>query len=72
LVSWSSTSALLTSSSGASSVADDPAFIAERRRVRTLFEHTTEHEVSDDLRGHMRTLDEEFIRRARIAWQHAT
>jgi|SRR5579859_4406496 len=48
---------------------DDPAFLAERRRVRTLLEHIPEHEITADLQDRMRTLDDEFIRRARIAWQ---
>jgi hypothetical protein len=48
---------------------DDPAFLAERRRVRCLLERTPEHEVSPDLTERMRELDEEFLRRARLAWQ---
>jgi hypothetical protein len=48
---------------------DDPAFLAERRRVRSLLEHMPEHAVNPDLAERMRELDEEFIRRARLAWQ---
>lgn len=48
---------------------DDPAFLAERRRVRALLEHVLEHEVPPGLAERMRELDEEFIRRARLAWQ---
>jgi hypothetical protein len=47
----------------------DPEFLAERRRVRCLLEHTPEHEVSPELRDRFRNLDEEFLRRARAAWQ---
>ena len=38
---------------------DDPAFLAERRRVREELQALTER---------YRRLDEEFIRRARSAW----
>jgi hypothetical protein len=48
---------------------DDPAFLAERRRVRTLLEETPGREVTPELAERMRGLDEEFIRRARLAWQ---
>jgi hypothetical protein len=51
---------------------DDPAFLAERRRVRILLEDTPEREVTSDLQERARRLDEEFIRRARLAWQHAS
>jgi len=51
---------------------DDHAFIAERRRVRAQLEHAPEHEVSPALAERVRELDEEFIRRARIAWQQAS
>jgi hypothetical protein len=50
---------------------DDPAFLAERRRVRRMLEHIPEHEVTPKLSERMRELDEEFIRRARLAWQDA-
>jgi hypothetical protein len=51
---------------------DDPAFLAERRRVRTLLEGTTERDVTPELAERMRELDEEFLRRARLAWQDAS
>ncbi len=38
---------------------DDPTFLAERRRVRDTIEALTEQ---------MQKLDEEFIRRASLAW----
>jgi hypothetical protein len=47
---------------------DDPTFIALRRRVREELEHTPEHEVSPELAARFQRLDEEFLRRARIAW----
>lgn len=47
---------------------DDPAFLAERRRVREELEHLPEHDVSPDLAARFQRLDEEFIRRARAAW----
>ena len=50
---------------------DDPAFLTERRRVRALLEHTPEGEVPPGLTERIRELDEEFIRRARLAWQDA-
>jgi hypothetical protein len=51
---------------------DDPAFLAERRRVRSLLEHVPEREATPGLTERMRELDEEFLRRARIAWQDAS
>lgn len=51
---------------------DDPAFLAERRRVLTLFEDAPGREVTPELAERMRELDEEFIRRARLAWQDAS
>ena len=46
----------------------DPEFLAERRRVREELEHTPEVEVSATLAERYEKLNEEFIRRARIAW----
>jgi hypothetical protein len=46
----------------------DPEFLAERRRVREALEHTPEQEVSPALADRFAKLDEEFLRRARIAW----
>jgi hypothetical protein len=51
---------------------NDPEFLAERRRVRTLLERTPEHEVSAEMRERCQRLDDEFIRRARAAWQDAS
>jgi hypothetical protein len=50
---------------------DDPAFLAECRRVRSLLEHASGREVDPGLTERMRELDEEFLRRARLAWQDA-
>jgi hypothetical protein len=47
---------------------DDPAFIAERRRVREVLERTPKHEVSPDLTARYQKLTDEFLRRARISW----
>ena len=46
----------------------DPEFLAERRRIREVLEHTPEHEVSAALTDRFEKLNEEFLRRARIAW----
>jgi hypothetical protein len=51
---------------------DDPAFLAERRRVHTLLEDAPEREVTPELAERVRELDEEFIRRARLARQGAS
>jgi hypothetical protein len=45
---------------------DDPAFLAERRRVREELEHR--QEASTELNERYQRLNEEFLRRARIAW----
>ena len=48
---------------------DDPAFLAERARLRSLLEHVPENALGR--RGLERLYDamtEEFCRRARIAW----
>jgi hypothetical protein len=50
---------------------DDPAFIATRRRVREELEHTPEHEVSPELTARYQKLNEEFLRRAALAWTQA-
>ena len=44
-------------------VLDDPALLAERRRVREELEALTKR---------FRLLDDEFIRRARAAWSRAS
>ena len=46
----------------------DPEFLAERRRVREELEHTPEADVSATLTERYEKLNEEFLRRARIAW----
>jgi hypothetical protein len=45
---------------------DDPEFLAERKRVREALEH--QPEASAELTARYQRLDEEFLRRARIAW----
>jgi hypothetical protein len=45
---------------------DDPAFLAERRRVREALER--QPQASPELSAWYQKLDAEFIRRARIAW----
>lgn len=47
---------------------DDPQFLDERRRVREELEHLPAGDVSDTLAGRYQMLNEEFLRRARIAW----
>jgi hypothetical protein len=47
---------------------DDQAFLAERRRVREELEHTPEHEISAVLTDRYKRLNDEFLRRARLAW----
>jgi hypothetical protein len=51
---------------------DDPAFLAERARVRKALEHVPEHEQNPDLVARFERLDEEFTRRARAAWTPGT
>jgi len=48
---------------------DDPDFLAERRRVREALEHTPERETRSALVDRYWRLNEEFLRRARIAWR---
>ena len=47
---------------------DDPQFLDERRRVREELEHLCAGKVSDKLAARYQMLNEEFLRRARIAW----
>lgn len=47
---------------------DDPAFLAERARIRDELEHTPEHSVSTGLTGRYQAMNEEFLRRASAAW----
>ena len=51
---------------------DDPDLIAERRRVREALEHTPPCEVSPELRECWWQLDDEFMRRARAAWERVS
>jgi hypothetical protein len=51
---------------------DDPALIAERRRVREALEHTPPCEISPELRQRFRRLDDEFVRRAQATWQRVS
>jgi hypothetical protein len=50
---------------------DDQAFLAERRRVRGELEHAPEHAISPELATRYQQLNDEFLRRARIAWTPA-
>jgi hypothetical protein len=52
-------------------VMNDPDFLAERRRVREELEHTPEHEVSPELTVRYAQLNDEFLRRASLAWAQA-
>jgi hypothetical protein len=47
---------------------DDPAFLAERKRVR----EELEREPSPELTARYHKINEEFDRRARIAWASAS
>jgi len=47
---------------------DDLAFLAERRRVREALEHVPENHPNAELLSRFQRLNEEFLRRARIAW----
>ncbi len=52
---------------------DDPAFLAERARVRGLLEHTPEHAIDrDGLERMYDAMTEEFCRRAQIRWASAS
>lgn len=47
---------------------DDPEFLAERVRIRELLEHTPACEVDPGLTARYQRLNDEFVRRARLAW----
>lgn len=50
----------------------DPDFLAERRRVREALEGMSpEDPAYPELDAEFGRLDEEFLRRASLAWQHA-
>jgi hypothetical protein len=51
---------------------DDPEFLAERRRVREELEHTPEQAVRPELAARFEQLNDEFLRRARVAWTQAS
>jgi hypothetical protein len=50
---------------------DDVAFLAERRRVRSLIECAPGGDESPELTERYRQLNAEFDRRARAAWKTA-
>jgi hypothetical protein len=47
---------------------DDLAFIAERRRVREALENTPQHAARSEMAARYQAMNEEFLRRARLAW----
>jgi hypothetical protein len=49
---------------------DDPAFLAERKRVREELERAPA--ANEELAAHYQQLNDEFIRRARAAWSQAS
>lgn len=50
----------------------DPEFLAERKRIRDELEHVPEHEVNLELTARYEQLNDEFLRRASLAWTHAS
>jgi hypothetical protein len=51
---------------------DDPQFLDERRRVREELDRLPPHQDSERLTARYQMLNDEFTRRARIAWNQAT
>jgi hypothetical protein len=51
---------------------DDPAFLAERRKLRDQIEGTPDGELSEDLLSRYEAIDAEFLRRAGLAWAAAS
>ena len=51
---------------------DDPEFLALRKRVREELEHIPEQGVTPELAARYEKLNDEFLRRARIAWTQAS
>lgn len=47
---------------------DDLAFIEERGRLRDELEDTPAHAVSPEMTARYEAMNEEFLRRARLAW----
>ena len=53
------------------SAMSDPDFLALRRRMREELEHAPGREVGPELAARCQELDEEFLRRASLAWTQA-
>jgi hypothetical protein len=51
---------------------NDPQFLAERRCVREELDRLPPHQVSPGLTARYQKLNDEFLRRARIAWTQAS
>jgi hypothetical protein len=51
---------------------DDPQFLDERRRVREELDRLPAHITSAVLTARYQQLNDEFLRRARIAWTPAS
>jgi hypothetical protein len=51
---------------------DDPEFLAVRRRVREELEHTPSQTPNPELAARYERLNDEFLRRAGIAWARAS
>jgi hypothetical protein len=51
---------------------DDPQFLDERRRVREELDRLPPHQASPSLSARYQKLNDEFLRRARIAWTQAS
>lgn len=51
---------------------DDPEFLAERRRVREELDRLPSHQDRRSLTARYQMLNDEFTRRARIAWTQAS
>jgi hypothetical protein len=51
---------------------DDPEFLAERRHVREQLEHAPAHQERRELAARYELLNDEFLRRASLAWARAT
>lgn len=51
---------------------DDPEFLAEHRRVREELEHAPGQAASPELAARYQRLNDEFLRRAGIAWSQAS
>lgn len=49
----------------------DPEFLAERRHVREQLEHAPAHQAHQELTARYELLNDEFLRRASLAWARA-